>query len=165
VGDCRRGAPGGGGPAPAATAASALVTAASHRALEDTLSEIASGANAVLRDLFPEWRQMSISMAPSTKGGSTVAMLIHYCGDTHENVKLLSGGELSRLSMALTISLAKVSSAPVVLLDECIGSLDGELRDSAVEAIRAHLPAGTTVIAVLHEAVRGHFDHVMRLDC
>ena len=87
---------------------------------------------------------------------------IWYKNMEYDHINQLSGGEGDRVSLGLTIALNCVNNSPVLLLDECISSLDGGLREACIKVIRK-FTTGKVVLCVLHEAVEGLFDTVINL--
>jgi ABC-type lipoprotein export system ATPase subunit len=50
----------------------------------------------------------------------------------------------------------------MIILDECISSLDTELRDKVIRALRLRAKsANKTVVLVCHDALEGLFDNVV----
>ena len=66
----------------------------------------------------------------------------------------LSGGEKSRLSLALTIALSTISSSILLFIDEGMSSMHPSLRDKCLKVIRSHTN-NKTVINVCHGIVEG----------
>ncbi len=48
----------------------------------------------------------------------------------------MSGGEGDRASLALTLALNRLSSCPLLMLDESIASLDLNMKEAAIRTIR-----------------------------
>jgi DNA repair exonuclease SbcCD ATPase subunit len=148
------------------------IGAAASSAIQSTIETVCKLTNVVLIDLFPNSETpIHIDMKLVSKAGnvtttaaagSTLTLSIFHRGVEFDGPSLLSGGELHRLSMALTIAMCCASASPIAMFDESLSSLDSDLRDSSVAAIRKYL-CKKTVIAVLHEAVRGHFDTELRV--
>lgn len=93
----------------------------------------------------------------------TVNVAITYrCGE-YDNVGQLSGGEADRVSLALTLALARQNSCPLLLLDECISSLDGQHKEQSLRTIRKTMGKTKTIIIVGHDAVEGYYDSVIEL--
>ena len=76
-----------------------------------------------------------------------------------------SGGETDRLSLAFSSAISSFSPFPLLLLDECISSLDSDMKDRTIRALRQHAKkTNKAVVLVCHDAVEGLFDHVCQLD-
>ena len=76
------------------------------------------------------------------------------------SIDSLSGGEYDRLALALFLSFK--SRSGVILLDECLASLNSELVEDIVEKIREKMN-DKLVIFTLHQANTGLFDHIIDL--
>lgn len=73
----------------------------------------------------------------------------------------LSGGELARVILAFTIALAEINNVRLLLLDECVASLDQESTGQVIDTIKANFRG--TVICIAHQTTTGVFDHVLEL--
>ena len=91
----------------------------------------------------------------------SVNLNIVYRGCEFDSISQLSGGEADRISLALIISLCRVSFSPILLLDECFSSLDSNLRELCIKTIRSFLPKTKTVLCISHEDIDGHYDDVI----
>lgn len=80
--------------------------------------------------------------------------------DSIRNITTYSGGEADRLSLAFTCAAAGFSDCPLLFLDECISSLDTELRDKVIRTLRTVVKE-KFVIVVCHDTVDGLFDNVV----
>lgn len=133
--------------------------------LQDTVDTI----NSVLCDILPLFFSEPITMVlqlykllktkKQVKPGLNIS--IKYKGVEYDNINQLSGGEGDRISLALVLSLNSVSNSPVILLDECISSLDGPIKESCVEAMKTL--EGKTIICVDHEGVEGFYDNTIKV--
>ena len=128
------------------------------------LQETVDTINNALEDFLPLFFTEPISMklqlykklktTKEVKPGLNIS--IKYEGVEYDDVKQLSGGEGDRVSLALILSLNSVSNSPLVLLDECISSLDGVAKEACIETIKQI--ENKTIICVDHEAVEGFYD-------
>lgn len=73
----------------------------------------------------------------------------------------LSGGELARVILAFTIALAEINNVKLLLLDECVASLDQESTGQVIDTIKANFRG--TVICIAHQTTTGVFDRVLEL--
>jgi DNA repair exonuclease SbcCD ATPase subunit len=72
-----------------------------------------------------------------------------------------SGGETDRISLGFSNAITTFSSFPLLMLDECISSLDTEMKDKVIRALRQQAKVtNKTIVLVCHDAVDGLFDHV-----
>lgn len=133
--------------------------------LQDTVDTI----NSVLCDILPLFFNEPITMVlqlykllktkKQLKPGLNIS--IKYKGVEYDNINQMSGGEGDRISLALVLALNSVSNSPVVLLDECISSLDGTVKETCVEAMKSL--EGKTIICVDHEGVEGFYDKTIKV--
>lgn len=73
----------------------------------------------------------------------------------------LSGGELARVILAFTIALAEINNVRLLLLDECVASLDQESTGQVIDTIKENFKG--IVICIAHQTTTGVFDHVLEL--
>lgn len=90
-----------------------------------------------------------------------VNMMMDYKGSELTKLSELSGGERSRVNLALTIAFSKLSNSPFLLLDECMSSLDVDTKEHVIPAIREHL--GKNTLVVNHDTTEGVYDNVLRI--
>jgi DNA repair exonuclease SbcCD ATPase subunit len=88
----------------------------------------------------------------------SIQLSMLYKGGQNEPISEISGGELDRVSLAITIALANSSAFPCVLLDECFGSLDGETREKCLTAVK-HLLSHKCVYIIAHGENEGDYEH------
>ncbi|CAK7994513.1 DNA double-strand break repair ATPase [uncultured virus] len=87
---------------------------------------------------------------------------IHYKGGHFTDAKLLSGGEYERISLLLSLAFNRVVGSDLLILDEAMGSLDGERKDDCFETIRQCM-ANKTIIMTNHEGHVGYYDNIVEL--
>lgn len=134
------------------------------RQLEDTIATI----NNSLADILPRFFDDPITMKlmlhkvlKSKKVKPGLNICIKYKGVEYDNVNQLSGGEGDRISLSLLLALNQVSSSPVILLDECISSLDDTLKEACIEVINGM--KGKAIICVDHGSTEGFYDKVVKI--
>jgi ABC-type lipoprotein export system ATPase subunit len=134
--------------------------------LESTVHGINSILNDIITLVFPSSPMtavMSLSKLTTTdKMKQVVNFTINYQDATITSLKQMSGGEGDRLSFALFLTLSCISNSPILLLDEPFGSLDSELRDYCITAMRK-VANGKTIICIGHEEVGGRYDKTLAL--
>lgn len=135
--------------------------------LEDTVANVNSVVQQVLPIFFNEPIELRFSLYKKLKSKKDqikpgLNLEISYRGCTYDGVNQLSGGEGDRISLAVLLGLNSVSNSPILLLDECVASLDSELKESCITAIKA-IP-NKTVICVDHDdTLEGFYDAVVAL--
>ena len=78
------------------------------------------------------------------------------------DINMLSGGELQRVIIAFTLSLAEMSQSPLLLLDECTSNLDQDLTNTVIGGIKKHF-SQKNVLIIAHQVVSGIFDNVIKI--
>jgi len=78
------------------------------------------------------------------------------------DLKFLSGGERDRVNLAFTLAFSELVDNKMLLLDECISSLDAETTNVVLEHIKEQYK-GSLVLLVSHQANLGFFDHIVQL--
>ena len=133
-------------------------------AMVNIVDSINTHARLYLDSFFKE-HPISVQLQPfkQTKKDTKpqVSITIEYKG-MEADLKMLSGGELSRVILAYTLALAEMFNTPLVLLDECTASLDQELTSDVFESIRENF-SGKMTLFIAHQVVTGTFDKVIRL--
>jgi len=117
-------------------------------------------------DLFFEANPISVQLQAfkETKKNvkPSINMEIEYKGMEAE-LSMLSGGEVSRIILAFTLSLAEIFNTPLLMLDECTSSLDESLTNDVFEGIKEHF-SGKLVIVIAHQIITSLFDKVINLN-
>lgn len=144
-----------------------LITEVTNSALQSLVDSINTVVNEILADMFDNTITLELKLFKENKANAKVKpqvnFSIFYNGNTYENVNALSGGEKDRVSLALTLALACVNPSPILFLDECMASLNGDLRENCIEAIKKFVISTykKTVINICHETVEGYYDEVV----
>jgi len=134
------------------------------------LDNILSNLNIIIADvlgiLFNEPITVTLRSLRQLKSNDRIKPEINieicYKGAEFNNLNELSGGEKSRVSLALVIAFARIGKSPFLLLDESLSSLDVITKESAITAIRRYLN-NKLIIAVNHDTTEGVYDSVLHL--
>lgn len=133
-----------------------IIKYAEKLAIEETIEQINLHSQLYL-DYFLD--NISVSLA-FDKDGTKLNMNV--IQDNFESdLNNLSGGELARVILAFTIALAELNNVKLLLLDECVSSLDQETTTNVIETVRNNFNG--TVICIAHQTTTGIFDHVLEL--
>lgn len=92
----------------------------------------------------------------------SVNFSINYQGGTFDSIGQLSGGEGDRVSLAFTLALNRLSSCPILMLDESLSSLDLTMKETTINAIIEN--TNSTVVVIMHDGIEGIFNNVVNLD-
>lgn len=91
-----------------------------------------------------------------------VHFTIYHKGNVHDSTNELSGGELDRLSLAITLALHKISPCPFIMFDELAASLNDEQKNIVISTIKEH--TNCTTLYVQHGGIQGVFDTIIDVD-
>lgn len=136
---------------------------------ENTIEGITTKVNDLLENIFEQNPPRLIVKNEVKKTAKTSRDIQFFFATTADNVSqsdsirnitTYSGGEADRLSLAFTCAAAGFSDCPLLFLDECISSLDTELRDKVIRTLRTVVKE-KFVIVVAHDTVDGLFDNVV----
>lgn len=89
-------------------------------------------------------------------------LVVHYKGNQIE-LSNLSGGEYDRVVLAFTLTFAELTHSPLLLLDECVSSLDQENAENVFDCIKSHCK-NKLIVLIAHQIVTGMFDEIIQLD-
>jgi DNA repair protein SbcC/Rad50 len=78
------------------------------------------------------------------------------------DLSFLSGGERDRVNLAFTLALSELVNSRILMLDECISSLDADTANTVIETLKERYK-GKLIICVAHNCEKGMFDHVLEL--
>jgi DNA repair exonuclease SbcCD ATPase subunit len=137
-------------------------------AMEETVEAINENTALILNDMFTKDDiQVILSTHKELKTKDTtklqVNLKIKYKDQEFSSISELSGGEQDRVSLALTLAIAKVSGTSILLLDECIQSVDKLVQEECLDVIKKHF-ANKIVINICHDAVKGDHTETLSLE-
>lgn len=134
--------------------------------LDTFLNQINQNLAEVLEQLFSEPISVSLRSLKQLKSDDRIKPQINYeivfKGAECSNINELSGGERSRISLALAIVFSTFNQTPFLLLDESLSTLNASVKETTMKVIRRYL-GHKTVIAVNHDTTTGVYDSVLRL--
>lgn len=136
------------------------------RILQQVVDSINHSIEGVCTTLFDRDININLNLfktLKTTKNVKPVAnFTIAYQGGVFDNINQMSGGEGDRASLALTLALNRLSSCPLLMLDESLGSLDLNMKEAAIRAIREN--TANTVLVIMHDGIEGLFHNVIDID-
>lgn len=143
-----------------------MIAEVATSAMDSVVNSINETANAILRDLFDEGIRVQLAthkvLKTKDKTKLQVNLQIRHKGTEYDSPSHLSGGEQDRISLALTLALAKANGTPFILLDECMASLNAELREKSLKVLRHHF-TNKTILHICHEIVNGNHDSTIEV--
>ena len=90
-----------------------------------------------------------------------ITLNMEYKGYPIELVNL-SGGEISRLNLAFVLAMSEIFKSPILMLDECMSTLDPDNCINILNTIREEYK-GKLVLMIHHQITEGLFDTVIEL--
>lgn len=132
--------------------------------LEDTINLFNQCLSEVTASLFDEPITVKLELwkTSNKRTKPNIHLQISYKGIETNNYSSLSGGEATRLSLALMIAFWIVHPSPFLLIDESLSSINHQLRDQAIVTFKRFITV--PVLIILHEtSSEGLFDHVLQL--
>jgi exonuclease SbcC len=146
---------------PRAVKLQTLIKQAEKQSIEEIISQINAHAH-IYMDYFLD--NISVTLLfEKGKSLDTTRLNVDVRQDGHvSDLSSLSGGEIARVVLAFTIALAEINNVKLLLLDECVASLDQETTTSVISAIRDNYKG--TVLAIAHQTTTGVFDYVLELN-
>lgn len=121
--------------------------------MESQLGSINKIVNRCLAGFFKHSCTMTIFADGSISG--------YLKGRAFKCIDDLSGGEMDRICLAVTIGFSSQTSFPMIFCDESINSLDQETRISVIETIRRE--SSKAVVLIGHDEIEGICDDVIRV--
>ena len=141
------------------------VKEAETRSIFDFIDTLNRHASLYIEDFFPdEDIQVELVTNKELKSGKDKIGLffeVHY-KNMKGDIDFLSGGQRDRINLAFTLAFSELVQNRLLLLDECISSLDSETSDTVIETLKEKYK-GKLIICVAHQVNTGTFDKVIYL--
>ena len=116
--------------------------------------------------LYDSPLNISLQLFKTIKSTKDVKPIVNFTitnkGATYDNVDDISGGEGDRASLAITLALKRLSSCPLIMLDECVVSVDTNIIETTIKTIRHN--TNDTVLLTFPDFIEGLFDHVINVE-
>nr|QXT57817.1 putative DNA double-strand break repair rad50 ATPase-like protein [Rhinella marina erythrocytic-like virus] len=135
-----------------------LISEAETRHMETNLKIISDFLNALMAEMTDN---ITVCLKLESKMGAQKLKIIVYNDNQETDHTTLSGGEASRLNIALAVVIASVRGIPFLILDEATSSLDEETANAVISIIKNTYKG--TILCVAHQAIKGVFDHVLNV--
>lgn len=141
-----------------------IIRKVSMEPIEELIDAINEKTNQLLDLMFEEPIKLFFSLyRPSVDNQSlgkiSVNLQIYLGGNTHTTINTLSSGEADRISIAVSSVLNSLSDSPILFFDECMSTLESDVREKCLILIRETLVKnGKSVIDICHESVEGYHD-------
>lgn len=138
-----------------------------YNILSDIVNTLNNLIDSSLNVIFDDPIKVTVLLYKTTKNNKStkpnINLKIDYKGSTFDNINQVSGGEATRISLAISLALARINSFPLLILDEPLSSLDNDSRNSCLENLKNMLGQDKTIIVVNHEVIEAHFDKIISL--
>jgi DNA repair exonuclease SbcCD ATPase subunit len=139
---------------------------AEQQSLSEFIDSLNRHAAIYIEDFFPD-DDITVELKTVQEGKSTgkEKVTLHFdvqYRDMNGDLSFLSGGEKDRVNLAFTLAFSELVENRILLLDECISSLDAETSNVVLEQLKEKYK-GKLVIAVTHQANLGFFDDIINL--
>ena len=144
------------------------LVATEHVLMDHVLDSLNVMVESIINDLFPRGNLSVVirSLTQNKTGNANlrpeIGVDIEHNGHAISSIKKLSGGEQSRVSLALTLAFSTLGRFPFCILDESLSGLDEEAKENTISVIRAYAK-DKLIISVLHETIEGLYDYVYTL--
>lgn len=134
--------------------------------LQSTVDCINQSVQSVCESLYDSPLNISLQLFKTIKSTKDVKPIVNFTitnkGATYDNVDDISGGEGDRASLAITLALKRLSSCPLIMLDECVVSVDTNIIETTIKTIRHN--TNDTVLLTFPDFIEGLFDHVINVE-
>jgi ABC-type lipoprotein export system ATPase subunit len=122
--------------------------------IEESLVAICATVNDMLSKLFDGHLRYELTLDDK----EALVASLNFNGRTNVSLSELSGGEIDRYSIAVTVAFARVRGNPFIAFDETLASLDPQRRKECINAIADAL-SDRPIIFVSHDPPQGLFDN------
>lgn len=132
-----------------------IIKEAEKLAVEEVISQINLHAQIYLDHMFSGNLQVTLVF-------DSLKLNVVVFHDQHESdINNLSGGELARVILAYTIAIAEINNIKLLLLDECMASLDQETSNLVINTIKQNFSGD--IFCIAHQTTKGIFEEVVEL--
>lgn len=134
--------------------------------VDNIVKSINSTSNMILKELFVDPLYIEITSTKTVKTGSekirfTPSIKIYYKGK-EQSVDAFSDGEYCLISLAIVLSMSRLYTSKILILDEVFACLSDENKDLAFNILKKWADK-LTVITVCHGVNEGYFNKVVKL--
>ncbi len=139
------------------------VKEAETKSIIDFIESLNQHAQLYIEDFFKdEDIQVQLTTNKELKSGKDKVGLFFkvFYKKMEGDIDFLSGGQRDRINLAFTLAFSELVDNRILLLDECISSLDSETTDTVIETLKEKYK-GKLIICVAHQVNTGMFDEVV----
>lgn len=135
-----------------------------QKCISDFIDSLNEHASIYIEEFFPdEDIKVELKTKQETKSTGKEKIALNFelnYRQINGDLSYLSGGERDRVNLAFTLAFSEIINNRILLLDECISSLDAETTNVVLENLKEKYK-GKLVILVSHQANLGFFDKVI----
>jgi exonuclease SbcC len=137
-----------------------------NETLTNFINSINVLTNQILSCIFNDGITSELKLYRENKTNDKIRQMInfeiYYRGNIYDSINYLSGGEKDRLSLAFTIAFFCVTGGQILILDECLSSLDDTMRELCIKTIKRFLPQ-KTILNVCHSVNEAHYECILQI--
>ena len=142
-----------------------FVKEAETRSIHQFIDSLNKHAGLYIEDFFPD-EDIRVELVTNKELKSGKDKLGLFFDVSYKTIKgdidFLSGGQRDRVNLAFTLAFSELVQNKMLLLDECISSLDSETSDTVVDTLKEKYK-GKLVMCVAHQVNTGVFDTVLNV--
>jgi DNA repair exonuclease SbcCD ATPase subunit len=131
-------------------------------AILSIIQTINNNVNLYLESFFDRSINVTLSSFKETKKAVKpgINVNVFYNGESCE-LSSLSKGQKSRINLAFLLALNNLTTSKLILLDECIGSLDAQLCDDILELLKDQ---NKFILTIAHQVNTGNFSEILNIE-
>ena len=138
---------------------------AETQSIFDFIDSLNSHASIYIEDFFPD-EDINVLLVTNKElksGKDKIGLFFEVNYKTMKgDIDFLSGGQRDRVNLAFTLAFSELVQNRILLLDECISSLDADTSDIVIEALKEKYK-GKLILCVAHQVNTGTFDQVINV--
>lgn len=141
-----------------------LIIEARSTKMFEFIRTVNSLTNSFLQSVFDDHISIELKLYRENKSNSNVRPIvnfnIYYRGNIYDSHLYLSGGERDRLSLALTVAFSLAGKSQLLILDECLSSLDENARELCIKTLK-RMASNKTILNVCHSVIEASHDSII----
>jgi len=141
-----------------------ILTDSETVAISNTVDNINYNIKQYTELFFTDFQMQLTPYKETVKGDKKTGIDIEiYQNGEKVSIDVLSGGEFDRCLLVIFLAFNNLTNSDLLLLDECLSSLNSEIVEDIVDVIKSNLN-DKLVLVTLHQANTGIFDHVVDVE-
>lgn len=133
---------------------------AERRSVDDFIDSLNLHAGIYIAEMFPD-QDLEVKLKSVQKDKISLNFEVNYRQMINCDISILSGGERDRVNLAYTLAFSEITSSKILMLDECISSLDEENSSIVLKTLSEKYKG--LIICVCHQTIQGAFNHTIKL--